>query len=78
MVSIFSGAVFLSCVAVVPQFVSRIMTVGYDIAGMLGGTGLLIVVGVALDVVQRVESYLLMRNYEGFGIGDGRVHGRHG
>lgn len=73
-----AGAVFLSFVAVVPQFVSRIMTVGYDIAGMLGGTGLLIVVGVALDVVQRVESYLLMRNYEGFGIGDGRVHGRHG
>ena len=73
-----AGAVFLSFVAVVPQFVSRVMTVNYDIAGMLGGTGLLIVVGVALDVVQRVESYLLMRNYEGFGIGDGRIHGRHG
>lgn len=73
-----AGAVFLSFVAVVPQFVTQLMGVNYDISGMLGGTGLLIVVGVALDVVQRVESYLLMRNYEGFGIGDGRVHGRHG
>jgi len=42
----------------------------------MGGTGLLIVVGVALDVVQKVESYLLMRNYEGFGIAGGRIKGR--
>lgn len=73
-----AGAVFLSFVAIVPQFISRVLQVDSNVAGMLGGTGLLIVVGVALDVVQRVESYLLMRNYEGFGIGDGKVHGRNG
>lgn len=71
-----AGGVFLSLVAVVPQFVSQALHVGYDISGMLGGTGLLIVVGVALDVVQRVESYLLMRNYEGFGLAGGRIKGR--
>ncbi|MDR3211947.1 MAG: preprotein translocase subunit SecY [Planctomycetota bacterium] len=71
-----AGGVFLSLIAVVPQFVSQSMGVDYDISGLLGGTGLLIVVGVALDVVQRVESYLLMRNYEGFGIAGGRVRGR--
>lgn len=71
-----SGGVFLAIIAVVPQFISQSMNVGYDISGLLGGTGLLIVVGVALDVVQRVESYLLMRNYEGFGIAGGRVKGR--
>ncbi len=71
-----AGGVFLAVIAVVPQFISQSMNVGYDISGLLGGTGLLIVVGVALDVVQKVESYLLMRNYEGFGIAGGRIKGR--
>ncbi len=73
-----AGGVFLALIAVVPQFVSMSMGVDYDISGLLGGTGLLIVVGVALDVVQKVESYLLMRNYEGFGIAGGRIKGRRG
>lgn len=73
-----AGGAFLALIAVVPQFISQAMNVDYDISGLLGGTGLLIVVGVALDVVQRVESYLLMRNYEGFGIAGGRVRGRRG
>ena len=71
-----AGGVFLAIIAVAPQFIHQSMDVGYDISGLLGGTGLLIVVGVALDVVQRVESYLLMRNYEGFVIAGGRVRGR--
>ena len=71
-----AGGVFLAIIAVVPQFISQSMNVGYDISGLMGGTGLLIVVGVALDVVQKVESYLLMRNYEGFGIAGGRIKGR--
>lgn len=71
-----AGGAFLAIIAVVPQFISQSLNVGYDISGLLGGTGLLIVVGVALDVVQKVESYLLMRNYEGFGIAGGRVKGR--
>ena len=73
-----AGGIFLALIAVVPQFISQSMNVGYDISGLLGGTGLLIVVGVALDVVQKVESYLLMRNYEGFGIAGGKVKGRRG
>ncbi len=73
-----AGGAFLAIIAVVPQFISQSLNVGYDISGLLGGTGLLIVVGVALDVVQRVESYLLMRNYEGFGIAGGRIKGRRG
>ncbi len=71
-----AGGAFLAIIAVVPQFISQTLNVGYDISGLLGGTGLLIVVGVALDVVQKVESYLLMRNYEGFGIAGGRIKGR--
>jgi preprotein translocase subunit SecY len=73
-----SGGIFLAGVAIVPQFISNFLGVDYDISGMMGGTGLLIVVGVALDVVQRIESYLLMRNYEGFGVAGGRIRGRRG
>ncbi len=73
-----AGGAFLALIAIVPQFISNALSVGYDISGLLGGTGLLIVVGVALDLVQKVESYLLMRNYEGFGIAGGRVKGRRG
>ncbi len=73
-----AGSVFLSFIAIVPDFVSQSLNVSYQISGMLGGTGLLIVVGVALDVVQRVESYLLMKNYEGFGLAGGRIRGRRG
>ncbi|MBN2711437.1 MAG: preprotein translocase subunit SecY [Planctomycetes bacterium] len=71
-----AGSIFLSFVAILPQFVSRWLEIDWGIAGMLGGTGLLIVVGVALDVVQRVESYLLMKNYDGFGVAGGKVRGR--
>jgi preprotein translocase subunit SecY len=71
-----AGSIFLSFIAIVPQFINSGLHVDYEISGMLGGTGLLIVVGVALDVVQRVESYLLMKNYEGFGVGGGRLKGR--
>jgi preprotein translocase subunit SecY len=71
-----AGAIFLSFVAIVPDFVNASLGVHYQISGMLGGTGLLIVVGVALDVVQRVESYLLMKDYEGFSPTGGRTRGR--
>ncbi len=73
-----AGGAFLALIAIVPQFISNSMSVGYDISGLLGGTGLLIVVGVALDLVQKIESHLLMRNYEGFGIAGGRIKGRRG
>jgi preprotein translocase subunit SecY len=60
------GAAFLCIIAVVPTVVSGSMQIDYQITAFLGGTGLLIVVSVALDMVQRIEANLLMRNYGGF------------
>ena len=49
----------------------------YNVPFYFGGTSLLIVVGVALDTVQQIESHLITRNYEGFaGPGGKRVRGR--
>lgn len=62
----FFGSAFLALIAVVPSLVSQMIGVDYMIASFLGGTGLLIVVSVSLDLVQRIEANLLMRNYEGF------------
>jgi preprotein translocase subunit SecY len=69
------GAAFLSVVAIVPITVSLLTSVSMLMTGFLGGTGLLIIVSVALDVVQRIESHLIMRHYEGFLV-EGRVRGR--
>jgi len=60
------GAAFLCIIAVVPSAVSAWLGIPPLIAQFLGGTGLLIVVSVALDMVQRIEANLLMRNYGGF------------
>ena len=68
------GAAFLSFIAVVPQVVSQGMGVDYRVSMFLGGTGLLIVVSVSLDLVQRIEANLIMRNYEGFSE-SGRIKG---
>ena len=62
----FFGATFLAIIAVVPSLVTQLFGVDYIVASFLGGTGLLIVVSVSLDLVQRIEANLLMRNYEGF------------
>ena len=58
------GAIFLAAVAVVPYLISGALGLGQQI--FLGGTSLLIVVGVSLDTVRQLESQLMMRNYEGF------------
>jgi preprotein translocase subunit SecY len=74
------GAAFLCVIAVVPTAISTSMEIPFQITAFLGGTGLLIVVSVALDMVQRIEANLLMRNYGGFLGGDGkrgkRIKGR--
>ena len=62
----FVGAAFLSFIAIVPMVVSRALNIPFQVTAFLGGTGLLIVVSVALDLVQRIEANLLMRNYSGF------------
>ncbi len=62
----FVGAAFLAVIAVTPNVVNKSLNVSYSVTQFLGGTGLLIVVSVALDFIQRVEANLLMRNYAGF------------
>jgi len=66
------GAGFLSVIAVIPMVVQDAMNIPFNVAAFLGGTGLLIVVSVGLDFIQRVEANLLMRNYAGFLGGDER------
>lgn len=72
------GAGFLAVIAVIPSVVAVSLEIPFRIATFLGGTGLLIVVSVALDLIQRLEANLVMRNYEGFlsGEGAGRIKGR--
>ena len=59
------GAAFLSLVAVIPSLVQNLLNVDFTVAQFLGGTGLLIVVSVCLDLVQKIDSHLVMRNYAG-------------
>jgi preprotein translocase subunit SecY len=60
------GAGFLSVVAIVPTIItSLIPSVNYTIAAFYGGTSLLIAVSVAFDLVQKIDSHLVMRNYKG-------------
>ena len=71
------GAAFLAIIAIVPTLVTVLLGVEWRIATFLGGTGLLIVVSVSLDLVQRIEANLLMRSYEGFS-SSGRIKGAYG
>jgi preprotein translocase subunit SecY len=59
------GAAFLAVVAVIPSVINAGLGVDYRVASFYGGTGLLIVVSVALDLVQKINSHLVMRNYPG-------------
>ena len=68
------GSIFLAIVAILPAFVSRLGVSG-SFAQFFGGTSLLIMVGVALDTLQQVESHLLMRHYDGF-MKSGKMKGR--
>jgi len=70
-----AGAGFLAFIAILPQLVQAGTQVGYGTAYLYGGTGLLIVVGVTLELVQKIESHLMMRHYEGF-MRRGRIRSR--
>ncbi|MFN0055246.1 MAG: preprotein translocase subunit SecY [Planctomycetales bacterium] len=59
------GAAFLALVAVIPTVVQNFLDIDFAIASFFGGTGLLIVVSVGLDLVQKIDSHLVMRNYGG-------------
>ena len=71
------GSIALALVAIFPFFVTRQFNVAPSFAQFFGGTGLLIVVGVALDTLQQIESQLMTRHYEGF-MKRGKIQGRRG
>ena len=70
------GSIFLALIAILPAF-ARIAGVNSSFASFYGGTSLLILVGVILDTLQQIESYLLMRHYDGL-MKTGRLTGRSG
>jgi preprotein translocase subunit SecY len=67
----FGGAIYVSAICVLPS----LLTVQFNAPFYFGGTGLLIVVGVALDTLTQIESHMIQRHYEGF-IRSGRIKGR--
>ncbi len=70
------GSIFLGLIAIIPSIIMRANpSVNYNFASFFGGTTLLIIVGVALDTLQQMESHLLMRHYDGF-MKSGRIRGR--
>lgn len=72
---VLAGAIALVAIALLPDIVNTRLGVSYLLAGFYGGTGMLIVVGVALDTVKQIENHLLMRHYEGF-IKKGKIKAR--
>jgi preprotein translocase subunit SecY len=68
------GSIFLAIIAILPAFVGGFGVSG-QFAQFFGGTSLLIIVGVALDTLQQIESHLLMRHYDGF-MKSGKLKGR--
>ncbi|RZL46296.1 MAG: preprotein translocase subunit SecY [Pedobacter sp.] len=72
----FPGSLFLAIIAILPSFAVKV-GIQQEFAHFFGGTSLLILVGVVLDTLQQIESYLLMRHYDGL-MKTGRVTGRTG
>ncbi len=72
----FPGSLFLAAIAILPSLAIK-MGITQEFGHFFGGTSLLILVGVVLDTLQQIESYLLMRHYDGL-MKTGRVTGRSG
>ena len=72
-----AGAIFLTIIAVMPDLLYNYMNIQYSIAAFFGGTGMLITVGVILDTMRQVETFLLQRHYDGF-LKKGRIRARSG
>jgi preprotein translocase subunit SecY len=70
-----AGAIFLTAIAVFPDFIFKTANVSYNVATFFGGTGMLIIVGVVLDTMRQLETFLLQRHYDGF-LRKGRIKGR--
>ncbi|MBN1782516.1 preprotein translocase subunit SecY [bacterium] len=71
----FPAAMFFAVIAIMPFFVSKYFNLTSSFSQFFGGTSILIMVGVALDTLQQVESHLVMRHYDGF-LKSGRIRGR--
>ena len=71
----FAGAIFLTIIAILPAILNALMNVPPTAAQFFGGTGLLIMVGVLLDIMRQVETHLIQRHYDGF-LRKGRIKGR--
>lgn len=71
------GAIGLTVIAVLPSVLHRMFYIPFEVASFMGGTSLLIVVGVSLDTMRQIESHLLMRHYDGF-LKKGKLRGRRG
>lgn len=69
------GSIALAVVAIFPYILMNVMGIDYDLASFFGGTSLLIIVGVALDTLQQIESQLITRHYDGF-LKSGKIRGR--
>ncbi|MFR9619627.1 MAG: preprotein translocase subunit SecY [Rikenellaceae bacterium] len=70
------GSLFLAIVAILPAIAIKLLGIQQAFAYFYGGTSLLIMVGVVLDTLKQIESYLLMRHYDGL-MKTGRIQGRH-
>ncbi len=70
------GSFFLAIVAIMPALAMKFLGIQQSFAYFYGGTSLLIMVGVVLDTLKQIESYLLMRHYDGL-MKTGRIQGRH-
>ena len=71
----FAGAVFLVIIALIPMLLGLWRNIPYQVTQFFGGTSVLIAVGVTIDSMRQMDSYLLMRHYDGF-LRKGRVRGR--
>jgi preprotein translocase subunit SecY len=71
----FAGAIFLTLLYVMPGIISRWVGISPQAAQFFGGTSLLILVGVVLDVMRQIETHLLQSHYDGF-LRKGRIRGR--
>jgi preprotein translocase subunit SecY len=67
----FVGALYLAAVAILPQLIIK----GFNVPFYFGGTSILIVIGVGMDVISKIEAHLVTHNYDGF-LKKGRIQGR--
>src|SRR5205085_328851 len=72
----FAGALFLTLIYLLPRLLQQQMQIDSTVAQFFGGTSILILVGVVLDVMRQVETHLIQRHYDGF-LRKGKIRGRY-